>query len=263
MAAPFFTPGKKAVPISLLLHALLLFSLFYADYMDKIAISLIPKKPEFVEVHLAEKPTDVGVGSVPVAAAPALVAKSSEKSAPVGLARLLQHSSRPIGSTHAHLESADGVRMQHELSHLAQNSLPAMDSSATSGIRGALASAQQQKAQTKYSWGGIGEITDSNSEAIGDTSAIVAALSKYQSEFRECYERALFVDASIAGKAQFLIGISGSGSVSLSKVSLKLAKSQSQAAPGLQSCLEGVGKKVHFPSTVGQQSIQFGLLLRS
>ena len=259
------TAARKAIPISLILHALLLVGLYYADWLDREAGDARPRIPEYVEVKLTERPVVIQTVE---AENPAPLTKPVPKAEPKaqassGLARLLKQSNIQAGAIHPRSNAPDLSQVRYELEKTAAKGLPVLDSSATQGIRGALAKAHEELVQGKFNWGAIESVSESNSNSGADISLIVSTLAKYQNEFRECYERALFVDSGLSGKAQFLISISQSGDVDSSKVAMHLGSTQSQAAPGLKSCLESVGKKVHFPSTVGQQSVQFGLLLRS
>lgn len=98
--------------------------------------------------------------------------------------------------------------------------------------------------------------------AAVDYSQIIKTLSKYQNEFRDCYEKALLIDESLSGHAELTMDLSDSANVSRTGV-LFTGAGKTSGQDSLQKCLSHTTSKLKFPKTLAGQQLIFRLLLKS
>ncbi len=183
-----------------------------------------------------------------------------------GLSRLLKLASRPEGGgLKGSVKVARGAKMDvsafRSKKSVGQNWSRQRTQFNARALLSELNDASPGQQGRVFAWESL-ELSGQNSEqADEDFNDVVALLGKNQARFRECYERALFLDSKLQGKAELVMGVASSGRLGDLRVAFDRQKG---AAPGsvagLQDCLRGVLDRITFPKIVAGRSLKISLL---
>ncbi len=101
-----------------------------------------------------------------------------------------------------------------------------------------------------------GALTDADIEKV---QKILAA---HNSQFRDCYEKALLYDDKLSGVVDLLFSVGNTGAGSKTEAKLNQAKGGGTGAGMNQfrSCLESIGRRLVFPRAIAGNQIKFGLM---
>jgi len=125
-------------------------------------------------------------------------------------------------------------------------------------LNGALA----QKTGNLFSWENM-DLSDVAGDKDGeDLNEVIQLLARHQGQFRDCYEKALFVDSRLQGQAELILAVAGNGKVQNVNVQFQKQIAES-SAHGLTGCLKGLLSGVKFPPIVSGRSLKFGLMFKS
>lgn len=266
------TWSKSPLARSLVAHLCFLAALGIADYgslLQRERKSL--QRP--VEVTLAPPPRSLRLGFKGATGGSGLPAGSAQSVRQSGLSGMLKaaqslSAQAQAQSARGSVRTSDWARVQRELSQGKQEVSSLGGVTGSSVAKGALqqaAKAQWGQGTGGVNWNSIGTETGSRGDlSPADLAAIRAALAGKQRMFRDCYERALLAQSDLMGQAELLLHVSETGAVHRSQIGLKWSRSaRAPVAAELQGCLERVARQIVLPKSVGNQRVQFELLLQS